>query len=70
MKNNIRSPTRKAIGNWDLMQRVQISLHPPHENRKIERRARKRHQKISGEVGNLEITKDGTNKMNMSKRPN
>ena len=55
------------------MQRVnyQISLYPPHENRKIERRVRKRHQKISGEVGNLEITKDGTNKMrDMSEKPN
>ena len=55
------------------MQRVnyQISLHPQHENRKVEIRVRKRHQKIIGEVGNLERTKDGTNKMKgMSKRPN
>ena len=41
------------------------------ENRNIEIRVRKRHQKISGEVGNLERTKVGTNKMrDMSKRPN
>ena len=33
----------------------------PHENRKIERRVRKRHQQIS-RVRNLEKTKDGTNK--------
>ena len=55
------------------MQRVnyQISLYPPHENRKIERRVRKRHQKISGEVGNLERTKDGTNhRRDMFKGPN
>ena len=55
------------------MQRVkyQISLYPQLENRKIERTVRKRHQKISLEVGNLERTKDGTNKMkDMSKRPN
>ena len=48
----------------------QIVLHPPHENRKIERRVRKIHQQISGEVGNLEIMKNSTNKMrDMSKRP-
>ena len=29
----------------------------------FERTVRKRHQEISGEVGNLERTKDGTNKM-------
>ena len=55
------------------MQRVnyQISLYPPHENRKIERRVRKRYQEISGEVGNLERTKGGTNKMrDMFNRPN
>ena len=55
------------------MQRViyQISLHPPHENEKIERRVGNRHQQISGEVGNLERTKDVTNKMrDMSKRSN
>ena len=54
------------------MQRVnyQISLYPPHGNKKTERRVRKRHQKLSG-VGNLERTKDGTNKMRgMSERPN
>ena len=35
MENN-KEHTRKAIGYGDLMQRVnyQISLHPPHENRK------------------------------------
>ena len=52
------------------MQRInyQISLYPPHENTKIERKVKKRHQEISGEVGNLERTKDGTNKMrDMSK---
>ena len=44
---------------------------PPHEKRKMEERVRKRHQKISREVGNLEKTKDGTNKMrDMSERPN
>ena len=72
MENNIRGPIGKAIGNWGPMQRVnyQISLYSPHENRKVERRVRKRHQQISG-VGNLEGTKDGTNKMrDMSKRPN
>ena len=39
MENNIRGPIRKAIRNGDLVQRVnyQISLYPPHENRKIER---------------------------------
>ena len=44
VENNIRGPIRKAIGNWDLMQRVnyQISLYPPHENKKIER-VRKRY---------------------------
>ena len=44
-----KGPTRKAIGYGDPMQRVnyQISLYPPHENRKIEKRVRKRHQKIS-----------------------
>ena len=55
------------------MKRVnyQISLYPWHENRKIERRVRKRHQEISREIGNLERTKDGSNKMrDMSKRPN
>ena len=55
------------------MQRVhyQISLYPPHENIKIEIRVRKKHQKRSGEVGNLERTKDDMNKMkDMSKRPN
>ena len=54
------------------MQRVNylISLYHLHENRKTER-VRKRHQQISGEVENLERTKDSTNKMrNMSKRPN
>ena len=51
MENNIR----KAIGNGDPMQRVnyQISLYPPHEERKVERRVRKIHQELSGEVGNL-----------------
>ena len=55
----IRGPIRKAIGNRDPMQRVnyQIPLYPPYENRKNERRARKRHQEISGEVGNLERMK-------------
>ena len=43
----------------------QISLYPPHENRMIERRVRKRLQQISGEVGDLERTKDGTNKMEL-----
>ena len=55
------------------MQRVnyEISLYSPHDNKKIERRARKIHQKISGEVGNLERMKEGTNKMrDMSKRHN
>ena len=54
------------------MQRVnyQISLCPLLENRKIERRVRKI-QQISGKVGNLERTKDGTNKTReKSKRPN
>ena len=54
------------------MKRVnyQISLNPPHENRKIERRARKRHQEIS-EVGNLQITKDDTVRTrDIFKRPN
>ena len=47
----------------------QISLYPQHENKQIERRVRKRHQQIS-EVGNLERTKNGTNKIrDMSKRP-
>ena len=60
LENNIRGPTRKAIGDGD----------PMHENRKIERRVRKRHQEIS-EVENLERTKNGTNKMrDMSIRPN
>ena len=47
LENNIRGPIRKAIGNGAPMQRVnyQISLYSPHENRKIERRERKRHQK-------------------------
>ena len=72
LANNIRGPIRKVIRNGDPMQRVnyQISLYPPHENKKIERRARKRHQQISG-VGNMKRTKDGTNKMrDMSKRSN
>ena len=70
-ENNIRSHIKKAIGNGDPMKRVnyQISVYPPHENRKIERE-RNRHQ-ISGGVRNLDKTKDGTNKMrDMSKRPN
>ena len=60
MENNIRGPQEKAIGYGDSMQRVnyQISLYSPYENKKIERRVRKRHQKISGEVGNLERTKN------------
>ena len=35
---------KKGIGNGNPMQKVnyQISLYPPHENRKIERRVRKR----------------------------
>ena len=47
--NNIRGPTRRAIGDGDPMRRVnfQIRLYPPHENRKIERRLRGRHHKIS-----------------------
>ena len=50
--------------------KYQISLYPLHENRKIERRVGKRHQEIKGEVGNLERTNDGANKMrDMSKRP-
>ena len=55
------------------MQRVhyQISLYSPHESRKVGRRVRKRHQEFSGDVGILERTKDGTNKMrDLSKRPN
>ena len=61
----IRGPTRKAIGNGDPMRRVndQISLYPPHENRKIEGRVREIHQEIS-EVRNLKRTKDGTNNNN------
>ena len=54
------------------MQRVnnQISLYPLHENRNFGRKERKSHPQIS-EVGNLEGTKDGTNKMrDMSNRPN
>ena len=50
------------------MQRVkyQMSL-----SLRTERRVRERHQKISGEVGNIERTKDGPNKTrDMSKRPN
>ena len=41
--------SKKAKGNGDPMQSVnyQISLYPRHENKKIERRVRKRHQKIS-----------------------
>ena len=47
------------------------SLYPPHENRKMEGRVRERHQKINVEVGNIERTIDGTNKMkDMSKKPN
>ena len=47
------------------------SLYPPHENRNMEARVRERHLMISEEVGNLERTKDGTNKMrDISKRPN
>ena len=46
------------------------SLYPLHENRKMEGIVRERHQEISGEVGNQERTKDGTNKMrDMSKGP-
>ena len=55
------------------MQRVnyQILLYSQHEKRNIKIRVRKQHQKISGEVGNLKRTKDGTNKMrDISKRPN
>ena len=61
------------MGYEDPMQRVnsQISLYPLHENRKIESRVRKIHRQISGEVENLERTKDGTNKIrDMSKMPN
>ena len=47
------------------------SLYSLHKNRKIEGRVKKRNQKISGEVDNLERMIDGTNKMrNMSKQHN
>ena len=61
-EETFESNIRKAIRNGYLMQRVnsQISLYPPHENKKL----------IS-EVRNREGTKDGTNKMrDMSIRPN
>ena len=65
LENNIREPQESQMVNY------QISLYLPHENRKIEIRERKRYQEISGVVGNLERTKDGTNEMrDMSKRPN
>ena len=59
-------PIRKEIGNGDLMKRFNYLIHhiyPAHENKKMKGRVRERHQKISGEVGNLEITINGTNKM-------
>ena len=64
-------PTRKEIGNGDPMQSVnyQISLYPPLEDRKIERRVRKTYtdQLRSRKSGK----KEGTSKMrNMSNRPN
>ena len=65
LENNIRGLQTKVIGNGDPMQSViyQISLYPPHENRKIEIIVRKRHQ-----LRSLERTKDGTTKMrDMSK---
>ena len=64
LRKQYKRPIRKTIENGGTMQRVnyQISLWSPHENRKIERRVRKRYQ-ISGAVGNLKITNDGTNKM-------
>ena len=42
LENNTWYP-KKGIGNRDPMQRVnyQISLYPPHKNRKIERRVKK-----------------------------
>ena len=41
------------------MQIVNYLIHciPPHENRKMEGGVRERHQKISGELGNLKKTK-------------
>ena len=62
MENDIRGPQEMQL---EMGIQVKISLYPPDENRKIERRVRKN---ISGEVGNVERTKDGTNKMrDMSK---
>ena len=62
---NTRDHLVWSAWNGDPMQRVnyQISLYPPHENRKIERSVRKRHQQIGEEVRNLERRKDGKNKM-------
>ena len=69
----IRGPIRKTKGNEDPMQRVNYLIHCTLRMRTERRkgRVRERHQKISGEVGNMERTKDGTNKMrDMSERPN
>ena len=68
-KKDLKKGNRKR--GFHAKGQLHYSLYPPHENRKIEGGVRERHQKISGEVVNLDKTKDGTNKIkNMSKRPN
>ena len=43
---------------------IRHSMYPPFGNRKVERRVRERNHMISGErIGNLKMTKDGTNEM-------
>ena len=72
MKNNKRGHKK---GNWKRGSHAEgqlpHSLYTPYENRKMKGRMRERHQMISGEVGNLERTIDGTNEIrDMSKKPN
>ena len=64
----MRGSIRKGMGNEDPIQSQPThSLYSLNENRK----KRKKKTKINGEIGNLERTKDGTNKMrNMPKRLN
>ena len=62
-------------GNWKWRSHAEgqlpHSLYPPREERKIWRRVREGHHKISKEVGNLKRTIDATNMIrNMFKRPN
>ena len=71
MENNIREPQERQKETGIPCKGLTTKLHCTLQNRKIERSVRKRHQEITGEVGNLERTKYRTNKMRVkSKKPN